>query len=53
MKRFKDILVFVNGASDPEPLLASARELAARNEAALTLFDVVPSLPNRRRWAGV
>lgn len=52
MKRFKNVLVFANGSPDPTKLLHDARELAQRNEATLTIFDVVPTLPARRRFAG-
>lgn len=52
MKRFKDVLVFANGATEPSKLLDDARELAQRNDARITIYDVVPSLPARRRFAG-
>jgi len=52
MKRFKNVLVFANGATDPSMLFDDARELAQRNDATLTIFDVVPTLPARRRFAG-
>ena len=42
MKRFKKILCFVGGSADPCPGLKSAADLAERNEARLTLIDVLP-----------
>lgn len=50
MQRFKNVLVFANQSADLQPLLQDARELASRNGASLTVFDVVPSIPTRRRW---
>ena len=53
MKRFKNILVVVPREKDPSGrTVTRAGELAARNSAALTILDVVPSLrPRARRVA--
>ncbi len=49
MKRFKSILVHI-GTEEPLPSkLESAVDLAHRNDASLTLFDVVPALSPTRR----
>lgn len=49
MKRFKRILVHIS-AEEPLPSkLESAVDLAHRNDASLTLFDVVPALSAGRR----
>lgn len=42
MKRFKKILCYVGGETDPTPGLDSAAGLAERNGAQLTLMDVLP-----------
>ena len=42
MKRFKKILCYVGGSADPSAGLKSAADLAERNEARLTLIDVLP-----------
>jgi nucleotide-binding universal stress UspA family protein len=42
MKRFRKILCYMGSESDPSPGLESAFELAARNNATLTLIDVLP-----------
>ena len=49
MKRFKSILVHI-GTEEPLPSkLESAVDLAHRNDASLTLFDVVPALSPTQR----
>ncbi|MGB5161173.1 MAG: universal stress protein [Thermoanaerobaculia bacterium] len=42
MKRFKKILCYVGGPADPSSGLESAADLAERNDAHLTLMDVLP-----------
>lgn len=42
MHRFKNILCYVGGPSDPQPGLTEATELAVRNGATLTVLDVLP-----------
>ena len=50
MKRFKSILVHI-GTDEPLPSkLESAVDLAHRNDASLTLFDVVPALTAGQRF---
>ena len=53
MKRFKDVLVVVPREKDPSGrTVARGMELALRNDAKLTLIDVVPALrPRSRRMA--
>ncbi len=43
MNHYKKILYFVGDPSDPQPGLAEAEELARRNDAELTLLDVLPA----------
>jgi nucleotide-binding universal stress UspA family protein len=50
MKRFKSILVVASDEDVTRRLLVSAAELAERNGASLTLFDVIGSVPDRRRF---
>ena len=51
MKRFKNILVVADGdGGETRSLLATAIDLARRNDASLTLFSVVESVPERRRY---
>jgi len=53
MKRFREILV-VAGTDDETPkLIQRAAELADRNQARLTIFDVVPRVPRNRRSGSV
>ena len=49
MRRFKDILVVTPLGTDAEATVMIAAELAAANDARLTLFDVVAPFPSRRR----
>ncbi len=49
MRRFKDILVVAPLGTDAEATVDIAAELAAANDARLTLFDVVATFPSRRR----
>ena len=49
MRRFKDILVVTPLGTDAEATVTVAAELAAANDARLTLFDVVAPFPSRRR----
>jgi nucleotide-binding universal stress UspA family protein len=42
MKRFKKILCYVGGPTDSSPGLEKAADLAERNQAGLTLMDVLP-----------
>ena len=48
MKRFKNVLVVTEPGVDPTELMRSAEQLAATNQARLTVFDVVPPLRSRR-----
>ena len=50
MKRFKNILVLASSEGATRTLLEEATDLAQRNEAAVTLFDVTEPLPKRRRF---
>lgn len=51
MKRFRDILVVAGPDEErTRAVLAEASELARRNDAVLTLFGVVESVPPRRRF---
>jgi len=51
MKRFKNILVVADGESGAtHSLLSTSIDLARRNRASLTLFSVVESIPERRRY---
>lgn len=49
MQRFKNILVFVNQLDDIDDLLSEARALAIRNDAAVTVCDVIPAVLARTR----
>lgn len=49
MQRFQEILVLVSADPDAQQMIARAAELAERNRARLTLFDVVPQLDERNR----
>jgi nucleotide-binding universal stress UspA family protein len=49
MRRFKDILVVTPLGTDAEATVTVAAELAAANDARLSLFDVVAPFPSRRR----
>lgn len=42
MRRFKNILCYVGGQADPSAGLESAADLAERNDARVTLIDVLP-----------
>ncbi len=48
MQRFREILVVARPEEDTPQVVARAAELAERNRARLTLFDVVPELDGRR-----
>jgi nucleotide-binding universal stress UspA family protein len=48
MKRFKNILYFADGATEPSSALRRAANLASANEARLTVIDVVPESESRR-----
>lgn len=50
MKRFKNVLVVASDDGASAPLLESAVQLARRNGATVTLFDVIDPLPERRRF---
>ncbi|MDX1692077.1 MAG: universal stress protein [Acidimicrobiia bacterium] len=52
MQRFTDILVLVPAGDDAPALVERAVALASSNDARLTLFDAVPSVPSRRRRGG-
>jgi nucleotide-binding universal stress UspA family protein len=52
VKRFKSILVHISADEPLQSKLHAAVDLAHRNDATLTLFDVVPSLPASRRILG-
>lgn len=45
MKRFKNILVYVDGRDGGRTAVRRALELARKNEAKLTVMDVIPELP--------
>ncbi len=49
MQRFKNILVHISTDKPLQSKLHAAADIARRNDATLTLFDVVPTLPVRRR----
>ena len=49
MNRYKKILYFVGDPSDPQAGLAEAEELARRNDAELTLLDVLHASSGRLR----
>ena len=49
MKRFREILVVAGTEPETPQLIQRAAELADRNQARLTIFDVVPRLPRTRR----
>ena len=49
MQRFREILVLAPPGPDTARVILRAADLAARNRARLTLFDVVPGLDARRR----
>ena len=51
MQRFREILVLAPAEPDTPEVIARAAELAARNQARLTIFDVVPALGSRRSYA--
>lgn len=48
MQRFKNVLVFAIPGVDMEPAMVAAEQLAAANQARLTVFGVVPPLRTRR-----
>ena len=50
MQRFKNILVLASSEGATRSLIEDASALAQRNDAAVTLFDVVEPLPKRRRF---
>lgn len=51
MKRFKNILVVAEqGDSETKSLLYTAVDLARRNGAVLTVFSVIDTVPERRRY---
>ncbi len=52
MQRFREILVLVSPDPEMGQVVARAAQLAERNRARLTLFDVVPRLEPRRRRVG-
>lgn len=52
MQRFKNILVFASNEDATRSLLHDAADLAQRNDASVTLFDVAEPLPKRRRFHG-
>lgn len=49
MRRFKNILVLAPLGTEADKTVSVAAELAAANDARLTLFDVVSPFPSRRR----
>jgi nucleotide-binding universal stress UspA family protein len=49
MRRFREILVVAGTDAETPQLIQRAAELADRNQARLTIFDVVPRLPRNRR----
>lgn len=49
MKRFREILVVAGTDAETPQLIQRAAELADRNQARLTIFDVVPRVPRNRR----
>ncbi len=49
MRRFQEILVLASPADEMASIVARAAELAERNRARLTIFDVVPELGARSR----
>jgi nucleotide-binding universal stress UspA family protein len=50
VKRFKNVLVVATDGDMPTSLLETAVDLATRNEASITLFDVLKPLSERRRF---
>jgi nucleotide-binding universal stress UspA family protein len=48
MQRFKNVLVVARPGVEPTQLMHGAEQLAAVNQARLTVFDVVPPLRSRR-----
>ena len=51
MKRFSNILVIADAATDHSPALKRAMALAKNNQASLTLVDIVDSVPAELRMA--
>ena len=49
MKRFKNILLVYDGRESGQSTLAKARELATRNQAKLTVIQVIDQIPSDYR----